>query len=87
MSYICNMGGDTDTNWCIVGGVLGALIDIDIQNTFTETHLKFNPTINNNKHKRYFIYAPCILTFYGIKLFSVLDQKFIRDEKNILNNR
>jgi len=88
MSYICNMGGDTDTNCCIVGGVIGALIGINnIQNTYTETHLKFNPTIKNIKHRRYFIYAPSILTFYGIKLFSVLDQKFIRDDKNTLNNR
>lgn len=76
INFICNKGGDTDTNCCIVGGVIGAIIGIkDIETNYLETHLKFNPTDENNNQGREFIYAPSVLTFYGIKLFSVLNNQ------------
>jgi hypothetical protein len=78
INFICNKGGDTDTNCCIVGGVIGAIIGIrDIGTEYLDTHLKFNPQDRNNVVKRPLVYAPSVLTFYGIKLLYTLSkQKF-----------
>lgn len=76
INFICNKGGDTDTNCCIVGGVIGAIIGIKkIDKQYLKTHLKFYPGNTKNNVQREFIYAPSVLTFYGIKLISVLNKQ------------
>jgi ADP-ribosylglycohydrolase len=89
INFICNKGGDTDTNCCIVGGVIGALIGIkNIEPQYLEPHLKFNPTDENNIQGRNFIYAPSVLTLYGVKLFSVLTKQFNNgNEKNLKESK
>ncbi len=76
IDFICNRGGDTDTNCCIVGGVIGSIIGIkNIDNQYLQPHLKFNPRDYSNNVERDFIYAPSVLTLYGIKLYSVLNNQ------------
>jgi ADP-ribosylglycohydrolase len=74
INIICNKGGDTGTNCCIVGGVIGTIIGIkQIEDEYLKPHLMFNPIDDFNQIKREFIYAPRVLTFYGIKLYSILN--------------
>jgi len=78
MKFICNKGGDTDTNCCIVGGIVGALLGLkNFDQKYINPHLQFNSCHEKNDVKRPFIYSPSILTFYGFKLFPLI--------KNITN--
>lgn len=81
INFICNKGGDTDTNSCIVGGVVGAILGAKlIEDNYIKDHLNFNPTDQKNKYKREFLYAPIILTFFGIKLYSILEKQRLINE-------
>lgn len=79
IDFICNLGGDTDTNCCIVGGVVGALIGLNnIEFKYIESQLNFN-TFQDENHSRPFIYSPGILSFYGLKLYSLLEKSTSQD--------
>jgi len=44
INFICNIGEDTGSNSCILGGVIGAIIGIkQIENKLLKPHLMFNP--------------------------------------------
>ena len=46
LDEICNLGGDTDTNACIVGGVIGPLVGL---NNFGEYFFKVLDVVPNNR--------------------------------------
>ena len=76
INFICNLGGDTDTNCCIVGGVIGALIGVDnLGKDYLDPHLNFVPIDSEGKARRSFVYSPAILAFYSIKLFGLMNKE------------
>ena len=58
-----NLGGDTDTNAAIVGGVLGAFYGPDKLNNKLETLLYFNPYKSGSKYERSSMYSPGFVLF------------------------
>lgn len=51
--HTIQLGGDTDTNACIVGGMIGALVGItNIESKFVDTLLEFDCTDNSLSHQR-----------------------------------
>lgn len=78
---IINLGGDTDTNAAIVGGIIGSLYGIEnIPNEYLKILMNFN-SILANKTKRDFIYSP-ICSIILIKELS----NYIYDN-NIVNTK
>lgn len=76
INFICNLGGDTDTNCCIVGGVIGALLGVDnLGKDYLEPHINFVPLDSEGRARRSFIYSPSILAFYSIKLFGLMNKE------------
>jgi len=74
INFICNKGGDTDTNCCIVGGVVGAVLGYkNIESKYVEDHLNFNPCIMSNVF-RPIIYSPIVLILYGLKLYPIINK-------------
>lgn len=73
MFLICNLGGDTDTNACIVGGVLGALLGLEevkgSYNYLGDT-LNFLPFIDPTERNRDIIYTPGISLFLADHIYN-----------------
>jgi len=81
MFFICNLGGDTDTNCCIAGGVVGALVKLgNIHEDYLYPHLLFCTEGLNTNQKRWIIYSPSYLGYYGIKLFDLMENPNDRKE-------
>ena len=76
---VINLGGDTDTNAAIVGGVLGAFYGPDKLNNKLETLLYFNPYKSGSKYERSSMYSP------GFVLFAV--ERFFEIKDDMLNKR
>lgn len=75
MYFICNLGGDTDTNCCIVGAVVGALVKLgNIDGDFLYPHISFNSDSPNNMQRRWVLYSPLNFGLYAIKLFDIMDK-------------
>jgi len=82
MKFICNKGGDTDTNCCIVGGIVGALCGFqNIEDFYVEPHLKFNAYDGKNDVIRPLIYSPIFMTLFGFKLFSLVNKQVSEDRE------
>ena len=81
MFFICNLGGDTDTNACIAGGVVGALVKIDnINEKYLIPHVEFCSNGPKTKTKRWVIYSPAYLGYYAMKLYDVMENPKDRKE-------
>ena len=78
MKEICDLGGDTDTNCCIVGGVIGPLVGL---NNFGEY---FDKVLNVIPQNRY-IFSICIMLLYVLYLKkSSRNEELIKDEHYFL---
>ena len=78
MNQICDLGGDTDTNSCIVGGVLGPLIGMA---NFGSELNKMYELVPPNR----FIYSPAFILIYVIYLMkSNEDDNLIQNNKYFL---
>lgn len=81
MNSICDLGGDTDTNCCIVGGVVGAMVKLDkIGNEYLNPHISFNSLGPTTHRRRWVIYSPIYLGFYAIKLNDIMKNPENRKE-------
>lgn len=80
MFDICNLGGDTDTNCCIVGGVIGPLIGLNNFGNYEDkkqgkTKYYLNDTmtfIPLSGYKRPIIYSPALGVFLFYNLYLKL---------------
>lgn len=78
MNFICNVGGDTDTNCAIVGGVIGPLLGIKYFGSGLEDLLRCIPferekNYNTNKNstvQRPFLYSPGLIALWAIFIFK-----------------
>ena len=81
INFICNLGGDTDTNCCIVGGVIGAMMKLDdFREDLLYEHLSFCSESQKTKKKRWIIYSPLYLGYYVIKLNDIMQNPNDRNE-------
>lgn len=81
MFFICNLGGDTDTNCCIAGGVVGALVKLgNINEKYLNPHLEFCTSSAKTKQPRWIIYSPAYLGYYAIKLYDNMENPKDRKE-------
>ena len=70
---ICNLGGDTDTNCCIVGGVIGALVGFDSYNEkYVKDSMKFLPS--KSQVYRPVLYSPGLSIFIALQVFKKLKE-------------
>ena len=68
---VINLGGDTDTNAAIVGGVLGAYYGPEnLHKKKMEILLKFNPFKSGSRHERPSIYSPGFVLFLANRIFE-----------------
>lgn len=73
MFLICNLGGDTDTNCCIVGGVIGALVGFDSYNQkYVKDSMKFLPS--KSQVYRPVLYSPGLSIFLALQVFKKLKE-------------
>ena len=78
MNQICDLGGDTDTNCCIVGAVIGPLIGMG---NFGEEFNKMIELIPPNRA----IYSVSMILLFVIYLYkSNKDENLIKDNKYFL---
>ena len=78
MSQICNLGGDTDTNCCIVGAVIGPLIGVSNFGPELNRMLELIPTNRS-------IYSVAMVLLFVIYLSkSNIDNNLIQDNRYFL---
>lgn len=78
MKEICDLGGDTDTNCCIVGGVIGPIFGIENFGKNFKITLELIPTNRD-------IYSIALMIPYIIYLEkSNKDDELIKNEKYFL---
>ena len=78
MNLICDLGGDTDTNCCIVGGVIGPLIGMNNFGKELNTMIEIIPP---NRA----IYSVSMILLFVIYLYkSNKDENLIKDNKYFL---
>jgi hypothetical protein len=81
MFFICNLGGDTDTNCCIAGGVIGALVKMEnINDHYLNPHVLFCTEGESTNTKRWIIYSPIYLGYYAIRLLDIMENPKDRKE-------
>lgn len=68
-----NLGGDTDTNACIVGGVVGVLFGIELFDLdYLKTLVCCNPI--TSKYKRSAMYSPVFALLYCLKISDFIEE-------------
>lgn len=69
MFLVCDLGGDTDTNCCIAGGVIGALVGF---NSFNEKYLRdtMNFLPSKSEVKRPVLYSPALSICMALQIFK-----------------
>ena len=78
MEQICNLGGDTDTNCCIVGSVIGPLVGL---NKFGKYFDKIIDVIPKNRY----LFSICLMLPYVLYLKnSNRNNELIKDEHYFL---
>jgi ADP-ribosylglycohydrolase len=71
MFLICDLGGDTDTNCCIVGGVIGALVGFSSYNEkYLKDTMNFLPV--NTNVQRPVLFSPGLSIFMALQIFRKL---------------
>jgi ADP-ribosylglycohydrolase len=79
---VINLGGDTDTNAAIVGGVIGAYYGpMNLEEEKLMTLINFNPYISESRHRRPCIYSPGFVMFVIERIFEN-KKYYIKEQKN-----
>ena len=77
--HVVKMGGDTDTNACIVGGMIGALVGVkNVDRTMLQTLLKFDCESQNIKRP-----AEFSVRKYAIPLIEALIEKSPKSNNHV----
>jgi ADP-ribosyl-[dinitrogen reductase] hydrolase len=75
MKEVCNLGGDTDTNCCIVGGVIGPLVGVSsICKEYVRDLVLFSPVESETDRNRPFLYSPGIIIAWVRKVRELINQ-------------
>ncbi|MCQ2819948.1 MAG: ADP-ribosylglycohydrolase family protein [archaeon] len=79
MNFICDVGGDTDTNAAIVGGVIGPLVGYKNFGGIFEEMFKMI-------YKKRIIYSPAFMVFYVDYLFTAKNKGFKKLMEDSIKN-